>query len=66
MQQTLMNTKELSDYLKISTKTLERMRLNGDGPAYIKVGRRVLYSDLQIETYISERSYQSTAEYQLH
>lgn len=43
-----MNTAEAAPYLGVSTHTLEQWRWLGKGPAYMKIGRRVVYrvSDL--------------------
>lgn len=36
---------------KISPRTLERWRYNGDGPTYLKLGSRVVYRLEDIEAY---------------
>jgi len=33
-----------ADFLGLSPKTLERFRVEGRGPAFLKLGRRVVYS----------------------
>ena len=35
---------EAAQFLHLSARTLERFRVDGTGPAYLKVGRRVIYS----------------------
>lgn len=45
----LFTPRDLADRWKISPKTLERWRMQGIGPAYYKIGGRVLYGLDQIE-----------------
>lgn len=54
---------QVSEILKISTKTLEAMRQKGTGPLFKKAGRRVLYDETDIKNYLSDRTYKSTSEY---
>ena len=37
----LRTTAEAADYLDLSPRTLERYRVTGEGPRFIKLGRRV-------------------------
>jgi excisionase family DNA binding protein len=53
---------QLSDLLNVSTRTLERWRVEGVGPIYVKVGRRVLYRREDVETWLTERVRHSTSE----
>jgi hypothetical protein len=39
-----LRTKEAARYLSISARTLEKHRIYGTGPAYRKIGARVIYS----------------------
>lgn len=63
MQNTLLTTEETSDYLQVSTKTLERMRTSGSGPKFKKIGRRVVYSTNDIEDWLKIQTFQSTAQF---
>ena len=38
-----LNQKELAERWTISARTLERWRWKGDGPAFLKIGGRVVY-----------------------
>jgi predicted DNA-binding transcriptional regulator AlpA len=52
-----------ADYLGLSTSTLAKMRLRGDGPPYSKCGPRiVLYDIADLETYLASRRRHSTSE----
>lgn len=39
----LWTPQECADYLSISTERLSRLRVNGTGPEFVKVGGRVRY-----------------------
>lgn len=53
--------REVSALLRISPRTLERHRLNGTGPAYIKLGRRVVYRREAIEAWAAVNTFTSTS-----
>ncbi len=53
---------QAAELLHISVRTLERMRLEGTGPRFLKAGRRVLYSRLAIEQWLETREFESAAE----
>ena len=55
---------QLAARLKLSRRTLERMRHNGNGPLFTKIGNKVLYRNGDVESWLAERSYASTAEAQ--
>lgn len=49
-----LNQIELADRWSISPRTLERWRWIGEGPAYLKIGGRVVYRLEDIERYETE------------
>ena len=51
MKPTCLNQKELADRWTISHRTLERWRWAGEGPAYMKIGGRVVYRIADIEAF---------------
>jgi predicted DNA-binding transcriptional regulator AlpA len=54
---------EAAGYLGLSTSTLAKMRLRGDGPPYLKAGRRIVIYDLHdLEEWLDARRRQSTSE----
>lgn len=54
---------ETAEELSLSVRTLQAMRLEGTGPAFIKLTqRRIGYALSELERWISERSVCSTAE----
>lgn len=50
----LLNTKELAEYLKVSTGTVENWRIAGTGPEYIKAGG-VRYRQSDIEAWLESK-----------
>ena len=58
-----MNTENCAEYLGVSKKTLERMRVEGGGPPFKKIGHRVMYSDHDIQRWVEENTFQSTSEF---
>jgi len=60
-------TIEVAEKLRISRRTLERMRVDGTGPRYRKVGpgkrSRVLYLEHDVLEWIGKFSFGSTSEY---
>ena len=55
--------KQAAHYLSTSLRTLERRRLTGYGPPFIKNGRGVLYSRAVIDNWLKSKEYGSTSEY---
>lgn len=49
-------------YTGIAERTLEALRLRGGGPAYFKVGRRVLYSIEQLDRWMATKVRTSTSD----
>lgn len=62
-----LNSQEAADILRISIRTLERMRVDGTGPKYLKAGAgtrsRVLYRPADLDAWLESRSFSSTSEY---
>jgi hypothetical protein len=53
---------EAGAHLKLSVKTLEKMRTIGGGPRFRKFGRRVLYSLQDLEAWADSRACESTSD----
>lgn len=52
---------EAARYIGVSVSTLAKFRMSGEGPAYIKVGQRVvLYDTAEIEDWLASRRRTST------
>lgn len=48
----LFNDVKAAELLGLNVQTLRNWRFNGTGPAYIKIGRSVKYSEDDIKAYI--------------
>ena len=59
---TYFNTNQLADQTGIAASTWGKRRLSGDGPRYIKAGRRVLYRWQDVEDWLLQRSKGSTSD----
>lgn len=58
----LLNTKEAAQRCRLSTSTLEKYRVTGDGPRFAKLGERVIYRAEDIDAWIAARLVSSTSE----
>jgi hypothetical protein len=58
----LLNQQATATYLSISERTLERWRVSGVGPSYIKLGRRVAYREADLIEFINSHRRTSTSE----
>jgi len=54
---------EASTLIGISKSTLAKLRLKGDGPNYLKIGKSILYRPADIEGWLDKRTFGSTSEY---
>lgn len=57
----LLGPRQLAARWGLSEKTLERWRMLGTGPAFLKLGSRVLYSLAEIEAHERDRTRRCTA-----
>jgi hypothetical protein len=48
--------------LRCSVRTMERMRLTGNGPRYIKTTHKILYRESDLEAWLAARSVRNTSE----
>lgn len=60
---TIINAAQAAERLSLSISTLAKMRLSGSGPAYAKLGRRVVYRIEDLDAWVEGNRYKSTAEY---
>jgi len=58
----LLSQEEAARRLKISQRTLERQRVSGDGPPFVKLGRCVRYRLSDLAGYVESRVRTSTSE----
>lgn len=53
---------EAASLLRLSERTLERYRLSGTGPAFVKLGRRVVYRASDLLAFAQAHTHRSTSE----
>lgn len=51
-----LNTQEVAERLRLSEGTLANWRTRGEGPQYVKLGRKVLYAVAEIDDYEKRQS----------
>jgi hypothetical protein len=56
------NTTKAAAYLDCSPSYLEKLRVTGGGPEYVKLGRSVRYEDDALDRYKAERRRRSTSD----
>ncbi len=54
--------KQLSELLGVSERTLERWRVEGQGPKFVRAGRRPLYRFSDVDTWAQGQTFGSTSE----
>ena len=56
------DTRQAAELIGMSSRTLEKWRVEGTGPPFLKLGRRVLYSRADLEAWLLSRRRHSTSE----
>mgnify|MGYP001333304458 CR=1 FL=1 len=62
MEKVFLTQPEAAEVLRISPRTLERMRVDSTGPRFRKFGRRVAYAVEDIQAWADSRVFTSTSE----
>jgi predicted site-specific integrase-resolvase len=57
----LLTTEETAEVFGVAPNTLEKWRVEGRGPKFIHIGRRVRYRATDITTYLAESTRTSTS-----
>ncbi|MCC7393287.1 MAG: helix-turn-helix domain-containing protein [Sphingomonadaceae bacterium] len=58
----IFTTREAAAYCRLGKPTLERFRITGDGPAYLKLGGAVRYRRCDLDSWLAARLTRSTSE----
>lgn len=58
----ILNTKEAAAYVRLGKPTLERFRITGSGPVYVKLGSAVRYRKVDLDAWLASRATRSTSE----
>ena len=61
MPHNLLKVAQAAAHVGLSESTMNKLRLTGDGPTYVKLGSRVLYDMRDLDAWISARRRQSTS-----
>ncbi len=61
-ERTLLNTEQTAQRLGLSPRTLERYRVTGEGPDYLKIGRAVRYAASALERWLKGCKRRSTSD----
>lgn len=56
-----MRTSQAARYLGLSARTLEKWRLTGDGPPFVKLGRAVIYERQYLDDWVDAHRCASTS-----
>jgi excisionase family DNA binding protein len=59
----LMTVKETANYLRVSKSFLDKARLSGEGPAFCRIGRKILYRRSVVDAWLLQRQFASTSQY---
>lgn len=60
--QSNLSAEQAANFLGLAKSTLSKMRLSGDGPAFIKMGRRVAYRPEDLEAWVASNRRLSTSD----
>ena len=58
----LLTQREAALNLRLSERTLERLRVTGTGPRFVRAGRSIRYREFDVETWVASRVVGSTSE----
>jgi predicted DNA-binding transcriptional regulator AlpA len=59
---TVVTAKAAARLVGLSESTLAKLRLNGNGPTYCKLGRRVVYRPADLEEWLQSRTTRDTSD----
>jgi predicted DNA-binding transcriptional regulator AlpA len=58
----VLNTKEAAKYIGVSKSYLDKFRIYGGGPLFIKVGARVVYDQIDIDAWLASKKIANTSQ----
>jgi excisionase family DNA binding protein len=53
---------EAAEYIGVTQRTMERWRVTGDGPRFLKIGRHCLYRRGDLNAWVDARVFENTAD----
>jgi hypothetical protein len=66
MTNNLLTVSDAAEYVRLAEATLNQKRSNGMGPIFCRLGGRIFYRKDDLDSWISERRFTSTAEARGH
>lgn len=63
MDNQLYSPSRTAEILCVATATLRKWRWEGNGPSYVKIGRKIAYRQIDINNFIESRIRISTSEH---
>jgi hypothetical protein len=57
-----LNVPQAADYTNISKSSLDKLRVYGGGPLYIKVGARVIYDRVDLDAWLEGKKVANTSQ----
>jgi predicted DNA-binding transcriptional regulator AlpA len=58
----VLTSRDAARMVGLSESTLAKLRLNGNGPSYCKLGRRVVYRPTDLEEWLQSRTTRDTTD----
>jgi predicted DNA-binding transcriptional regulator AlpA len=58
----VLNVIKAADYTGLSKSSLDKLRVYGGGPLYIKVGARVVYDRVDLDTWLTGKKVANTSQ----
>src|SRR4051812_25387531 len=58
----VLNVIKAADYTRLSKSSLDKLRVYGGGPLYIKVGARVVYDRIDLDTWLIGKKVANTSQ----
>ncbi len=62
LYENLVNENIAAEALGVSVSKLQKFRVTGDGPAFVKIGRQVRYDLRELQKYVEQNTVRSTSE----
>lgn len=60
-----LTTNEAASYLRVSKSYLDKLRVYGGSPRFLRFGRKILYRQSELNLWAEERCFGSTSEYEV-
>ena len=57
-----LDTPKAAEYLGLGKSTLDKLRVAGDGPVFIKIGKRVVYDPADLDAWFAAHKHTSISD----